>query len=99
MSALVTNPRVMRQMPRLLQRAGLELVASFPHVLSEIGTADFWLSAVEAYRKLLPKAGVMTREEANAWAARLRRDSDDGVFFASSNYYGYVARHEVTDSG
>jgi len=63
-----------------------------PYVLPEVGTADFWLSAVEAYRKLLPNAGVMTREEAEAWAARLRGDSDDGVFFASSNYYGYVAR-------
>ena len=39
-SALVTNPRVMRQMPRLLRAAGLELVMSFSYVLSEIGTAS-----------------------------------------------------------
>lgn len=92
-SAVVTNPRVMRQMPRLLRQARLELVASFPHVLSEVGTADFWLSAIEAYRRLIPKAGVMTEEEADAWAAGLRSDSDEGVFFGSSNYYSYVARH------
>lgn len=29
-NAVVTNPRVMRQMPRLLRKAGLELVTSFP---------------------------------------------------------------------
>jgi ubiquinone/menaquinone biosynthesis C-methylase UbiE len=91
-SALVTNPRVMRQMPRLLRAAGLELVTSFSYVLSEIGTANFWGSAIEAYRKLVPKAGVMSEDEANAWAAALRGDSDAGVFFGSSNYYAYVAR-------
>ncbi|HEX6326413.1 MAG TPA: methyltransferase domain-containing protein [Jiangellaceae bacterium] len=91
-SAVVTNPRVMRQLPRLLPDAGLELVASFPYVLSEIGRADFWSSAIEAYRRLIPKAGVMTEDEADAWAAALRRDSEAGVFFGSSNYYAYVAR-------
>ncbi len=91
-SALVTNPRVMRQMPRLLRAAGLELVTSFSYVLSEVGTANFWSSAIEAYRKLIPKAGVMTEDEADAWAAALRRDSEAGVFFGSSNYYAYIAR-------
>lgn len=90
--AVVTNSRVMRQMPRLLRQAGLELVTSFPYVLSEVGRADFWSSAIEAYRKLIPKAGVMTEDEADAWAAALRRDSEAGVFFGSSNYYAYVAR-------
>jgi ubiquinone/menaquinone biosynthesis C-methylase UbiE len=91
-SALVTNPRVMRQLPRLLRAAGLELVTSASYVLSEIGKADFWASAVDAYRKLVVKAGVMTEHEANAWAAALHGDSDAGIFFGSSNYYAYVAR-------
>lgn len=91
-SALVTNPRVMRQMPRLLRAAGLELVTSFSYILSEAGTANFWSSAIEAYRKLVVKAGAMTGEEANAWAAALRSDSEAGVFFGSSNYYAYVGR-------
>jgi SAM-dependent methyltransferase len=91
-SAVVTNPRVMRQMPRLLRAAGLELVASFSYVLSEIGRAHFWSTAIETYRKLIPKAGVMTPDEADSWAAALRSDSDAGVFFGSSNYYAYVAR-------
>jgi hypothetical protein len=94
-SAVVTNPRVMRQLPRLLPAAGLELVDSFPHILSEIGRAEFWSSAIEAYRRLIPKAGVMTEDEADAWAAALRRDSAAGVFFGSSNYYAYVARRRL----
>jgi ubiquinone/menaquinone biosynthesis C-methylase UbiE len=91
-SAVVTNSRVMRQMPRLLRQTGLELVTSFPYVLSEVGKADFWSSAIEAYRRLIPKAGVMKEDEADAWAAALHSDSETGVFFGSSNYYAYVAR-------
>jgi ubiquinone/menaquinone biosynthesis C-methylase UbiE len=91
-SAVVTSPRAMRQMPRLLRAAGLELVASFPYVLAEIGTADFWLSGIEAYRRLIPRSGVMTEAEADAWAGALREDSDAGIFFGASNFYAYVAR-------
>jgi SAM-dependent methyltransferase len=91
--AVVTSPRVIRQLPRWLRAAGLELVTSFSYVLAEVGTANFWLSAIETYRKLIPKAGVMTEDEADAWAAALRSDAEAGVFFGSSNYYAYVARH------
>jgi ubiquinone/menaquinone biosynthesis C-methylase UbiE len=90
--ALVENPSVMRQMPRWLRAAGLELVTSLSFVLCEAGTADFWASAIEAYRRLLPGTGVMNAEQADAWAAALRRDSAAGVFFGASNYYAYVAR-------
>jgi ubiquinone/menaquinone biosynthesis C-methylase UbiE len=34
--AVVTSPRVMRQMPRLLRTAGLQLIASFPYVVAEV---------------------------------------------------------------
>jgi hypothetical protein len=77
----------------LLPDAGLELVDSLSHVLSEIHRVDFWSSAVEACRRLIPKARVMTEDEADAWAAA-RRDSEAGVFFGSSNYYAYVARRQ-----
>ena len=90
--ALVTNPRVMRELPRLLRAAGLELVTCFPHVLSEVGKATFWASAIQAYRRLLPKSGAMTEDGASAWAESLQKDSQDNVFFGSSNYYAYIAR-------
>jgi SAM-dependent methyltransferase len=89
---LVTNPRVMRQMPRILRAAGLDLVTSFSYVLSEVGAAEFWLSAIEAYRVLMSKSGVLPPQEANAWAAALRNDAETHVFFGSCNFYAYVAR-------
>ncbi len=91
-AGIVTSPHVMRQMPRLLRQAGLELVKTFSYVMADIGKADFWLSAVEAFSKLLPKSGAMTEEEAKGWETSLKRASDEGVFFAASNYYTYVAR-------
>lgn len=91
-SSVAANPRVMREIPRLLRTAGLELVESFAYVLAEAGTAAFWSSAIETYQKLIPKSGVMTKDEADAWAAALRSDSQAGVFFGSCNYFAYVAR-------
>ena len=91
-AGIITSPHVMRQMPRLLRQAGLELVKTFSYVMADIGKADFWLSAVEAFSKLLPKSGAMTEEEAKGWETSLKRASDEGVFFAASNYYTYVAR-------
>ena len=70
-AAIVTNPRVMRQMPVLAREAGLDLVAYFPYVLAEVGKADFWRPAIESFRKLMPTAGSMTADEANAWARAL----------------------------
>jgi SAM-dependent methyltransferase len=91
-SSIVASPRVMRQMPRLLREAGFELVSSFAHVLADVGTAGFWSSAIDTYATLMPQAGMVTEADADAWAEALRDDSTNGVFFASCNYYAYVAR-------
>jgi ubiquinone/menaquinone biosynthesis C-methylase UbiE len=89
--AIVTSPRVMREMPRLLHAAGLTLTASRSYVLAEIGKADFWLPAIASFRRLIPAAGIMTEGAANALADALVKASDEGTFFGASNYYSYVA--------
>jgi ubiquinone/menaquinone biosynthesis C-methylase UbiE len=91
-SAVATNPRVMRDLPRLLKSVGLELRQFFHRNIAEAGRADYWLPAIESFRKLLPRAGVMTEEAANLFADDLIRDSERGVFFAAANYYTYIAR-------
>ena len=91
-NALVTSPQVMRQMPRLIQQAGLEMIRMFPYIMAEVGKGDFWLSGIDAYEKLAPKSGMMTEEEATSWANALHKASDRGVFFGASNYYPYIAR-------
>ncbi len=91
-NGLVTSPRVMRQMPRLLRRAGLEMVEMFPYLMAEAGEGDFWISAIDSFEKLAPKSGTMTDAEATRWANALRNDSEEGVFFGASNYYAYIAK-------
>jgi 2-polyprenyl-3-methyl-5-hydroxy-6-metoxy-1,4-benzoquinol methylase len=91
-NAVVTSPRVMRQMPRVIQQAGLEMVRTFPYIMAEVGEGDFWLSGIDSFEKLAPKSGAMTEAEATGWSNALHRASDDGVFFGASNYYTYIAR-------
>src|SRR5215218_9635116 len=90
--AIVTSPRVMRQMPRLIQQAGLEMVRVLPYIMAEVGEGDFWLSAIDAFGKLAPKSGAMTEAEASSWANALHEASEEGVYFGASNYYTYIAR-------
>jgi ubiquinone/menaquinone biosynthesis C-methylase UbiE len=91
-NAVVTSPRVMRQMPRLVQQAGLEMVRTFHYIMTEVGEGEFWLSAIDSFEKLAPKSGAMTEAEATSWANALREASDKGVFFGASNYYTYICR-------
>lgn len=89
--ALVTNPRVMRQMPQLLQEAGLTLAAAFSYVVADIGKTDFWASGLQSFIRLLPRAGAMTEAEAQAWVASMLRRSEQAQFFGATNFYGYIA--------
>jgi hypothetical protein len=91
-SAVVTSPRVMRQMPRLIQQAGLEMVRTFPYIMAEVGEGEFWLSGIDSFEKLAPKSGAMSEAEATSWAKALHEASDGGVFFGASNYYTYIVR-------
>jgi len=91
-NAMVTQPRVMRQTPRLAKRVGLELVKIFPYVLTEMGEADFWMPSLQSLRTLLPKSGEMSESEAQIWVDGQLEASEQGVFFGSSNFYGYVLK-------
>ena len=90
--AMVTSPYAMRQMPRIFQEAGLEIVACFPYILAEVGKMDFWKPGIESLRILLPKSGAMTEAQANNFADSLIKDSEAGVFFGASNFYAYIGR-------
>ena len=91
-SGLIANPRVMRCMPRMLRRAGLELVDHRGWVLTEIGKADFFLVSLDSHPLLLPKAGVASAEEVEAFVADQRQSHEDGTFFAGYNFYAMIAR-------
>jgi len=90
-NALVTNPRVMREMPSLLRASGLMLVQSFPHVIADIGKADFFAAGLQAMTKMLPRATGMSEAQVQAWSTAMLKRSEEGTYFGASNFYSYVA--------
>ena len=82
----------MRAMPRLLRKFGLRLDASLAYVLAEIGRADYWAGMLNSLTVLLPNAGLVDRDTAEAFVAAQRKASDDGTFFCAANFYTYIAR-------
>jgi ubiquinone/menaquinone biosynthesis C-methylase UbiE len=91
-SMIMSSPRVMRELPRLLPRAGLRLMATQAHVYAEAGSSSFLLNLAETYGPLAAAAGILPAADVDAWLADQRRSAADGTFFAACNYYAYVAR-------
>jgi len=94
-SGIIANPRVMRGMPQLLREVGLELVDSRGWVLTEIGRADHFLGTLQSFPVLLPKAGVATLEEVQAFVSKQLQASEDGTFFAGYNFYAVIAERPL----
>jgi hypothetical protein len=94
-AGVIANPRVMRGMPQLLHEVGLKLIDSRGWVLTEIGRADFFLGSLQSFLVLLPKAGVATPEEVQAFVGKQLRASEDGTFFAGYNFYAMIAERPL----
>jgi ubiquinone/menaquinone biosynthesis C-methylase UbiE len=91
-SIIMSSPRVMRDLPRLLPRTGLGLIATQAHVYAEAGASSFLLNLAETYGPLAASTGLVPATHVDAWLADQRRSAQDGTFFAACNYYAYVAQ-------
>jgi ubiquinone/menaquinone biosynthesis C-methylase UbiE len=89
---IMSSPRVMRELPRLLPRVGLRLIATQAHVYAEAGSSTFMLNLAETYAPLVATAGQLSATQVDTWLVDQRRSAADGTFFATCNYYAYVAR-------
>jgi SAM-dependent methyltransferase len=92
---IVANPRIMRDVPRLLPAAGLELVEADGTLYTNIGTGQFWPAAAESYGPLLARSGLLPQETVDDWRAFQARAVQDNTFFAASGYYTYLTRRPV----
>jgi ubiquinone/menaquinone biosynthesis C-methylase UbiE len=92
LKAVVNNPRVMRDLPFMFRKTNLRLIHSMSYVLTEVGSASYWASAFETFGPLVVQAGLLPEEQVNTWIAWQRKAAADGVFFASSNFYTYIAQ-------
>ena len=95
-AALVTvtfnNPLVMRDLPRLLPKIGLEIIATFADVVAEIGKWNYFKSFAETYAPHVANSGLLPVETVEEWLAAQRQSGEQGTFFASCNYYTYLSR-------
>ena len=91
-SMIMSSPRVMRELPRLLPKAGLRLIATQAHVYAEAGSSSFMLNLAATYGPLAASTGLLPPAQVDAWLADQRSSAEDGTFFGACNYYAYVAR-------
>jgi ubiquinone/menaquinone biosynthesis C-methylase UbiE len=91
-SMIMSSPRVMRELPRLLPQVGLRLTATQAHVYAEAGSSTFMLNLAETYAPLVASTGQLPAANLDAWLADQRRSAADGTFFAACNYYAYIAQ-------
>jgi ubiquinone/menaquinone biosynthesis C-methylase UbiE len=89
---IVANPRIMRDLPRLLREAGLELAEAEGTLYAEIGGSRFWVGAAESYGVLLGRSGLLPQALVDDWRASQARSAADNTFFGASNYYTYLTR-------
>ncbi|TCC65658.1 methyltransferase domain-containing protein [Kribbella pittospori] len=89
---IMSSSRVMRELPRLLPRAGLRLLVTQANVYAETGTSTFMLNLAETYAPLIAVQGLLPTARVDEWLAHQRRSAADGTFFAACNYYAYLAR-------
>lgn len=91
-SSTFNNPRIMRDLPRLLPELGLQLETVWGDAVVEIGAASFFKSFAETYVPYVKKAGLLPAQAVEAWHNEQRQTMENGTFFAACNYYTYIAR-------
>lgn len=92
LQVIVANPRVMRDLPRLLREAGLELVEATGAAYADIGTGSLWANVPESYAGILARSGLLPRSVIEDWRAYQARAVRERTFFGACNYYTYLAR-------
>ena len=90
--ATFNNPRIMRDLPRLLPEQGLTTVDAWGDVVVEIGDGSYFKSFAETYAPYVVSSGLVPKDAVSDWLATQRQAMRRGTFFASCNYYTYLAR-------
>jgi SAM-dependent methyltransferase len=86
------NPRVMREMPRLLREAGLELAEATAVAYADIGSGNFWANVPAVYAPILRRSELLPATVIDEWLAYQTGAVEQGTFFGAANFYTYIAR-------
>jgi SAM-dependent methyltransferase len=91
-TATFNNPRIMRDLPRLLPGLGLRVTEAWGDAVVEIGSGGFFRSFAETYVPYVKRAGMLPAQAVDVWLNEQRQAMDNGTFFAACIYYTYLAR-------
>ena len=86
------NPRIMRDLPRLLPQMGLELDHAWGDAVVEIGNGSYFKTFAETYVPYVKNAGIFSEQAVDIWLNEQYKAMDNGTFFAACNYYTYLVR-------
>ena len=89
--ATFNNPLIMRSLPRMLPDLGLKLKRSMANVVAEVGGASYFRSFAETYVPFVKVSGLVESTLVDQWLSAQLKAMSNGTFFASCNYYTYVA--------
>jgi ubiquinone/menaquinone biosynthesis C-methylase UbiE len=90
--ASFNNPRIMRDLPRMMPEFGLSLESGWGEAVVEIGTGSYFKSFAETYAPYIVKAGYFPSAVIDGWLATQLQAIAEGSFFAACTYYTYIAR-------
>lgn len=91
-SATFNNPRIMRDLPRLLPQFGLKSREAWGDAVVEIGEGSYFKSFAETYVPYVIKADMLPAPAVEAWLDAQKQSMEEGTFFASCVYYTYLAQ-------
>lgn len=93
------NPRVMRDLPRLLAGLGLTLQAGWGDAVTEVGKGSYFKTFAQTYAPYLSISGLCPPESVDAWLQAQLQAIEEGTFFAACTYYTYIAKREGAGGG
>lgn len=91
-NATFNNPLIMRELPQLLPELGLRLTSAWGEAVVEIGRGSYFKSFAETYATAVTNAGLISAEKVDRWLTVQLEFMEEGIFFASCNYYTYLAQ-------
>lgn len=86
------NPRIMRDLPRLLPQFSLELTDAWGDAVVEIGQASYFKTFAETYAPYVKNSGQFSAQAVDIWLKEQNKAMENGTFFAACNYYTYLSK-------
>ena len=93
--ATFNNTHIMRDLASLLPDLGLVVSNAWGDAIVEIGKGSYFKSFAEAYAPYVIGSGLIPQQAVEEWLSSQLKSMENGTFFASCNYYTYLAKRII----